>query len=120
MGKKVLIVEDEPDLRTLTEMFLQKAGYETVTCENGREVMPAIAKTKPDLILLDAMLPGMDGIALAKALSMDAEMSKIPFIAVTAMSDTKSTFEELPQCQGFISKPFDMVQLMEKVKKILG
>lgn len=119
MAKKILIVEDEPDLRTLTELFLQRAGYETVTCENGREVFPTIDKAAPNLILMDVMLPGMDGIALAKALAADTEKSKIPLIAVTAMSETKNTFLDLPQCVGFISKPFDMAQLLQTVKKVL-
>ena len=119
MAKKILIVEDEPDLRALTELFLQRAGYETVSCENGREVFPSLDTTTPDLILMDVMLPGMDGIALAKALSADPAKSKIPLIAVTAMSDTKSTFLELPQCVGFVSKPFDMAQLLQTIKKVL-
>lgn len=120
MPKKILVVEDEPDLRSLTELFLQKAGYQTAGCESGREVMSAVESSHPDLILLDVMLPGLDGLTIAKMLSADPEKSKIPFVAVSALSQTKMTFEQFPQCQGFVSKPFDMAQLLQKVKEVLG
>ncbi|HOX23480.1 MAG TPA: response regulator [Elusimicrobiales bacterium] len=120
MAKKILIVEDEPDLRGLTEIFLKRAGYETISCENGRDVFPILETDKPDLIIMDVMLPGMDGLSLSKALAADPEKSKIPLLAVTALTQTKMTFEQLPQCQGFISKPFDMEQLLQKVQQILG
>ncbi|NLO92363.1 MAG: response regulator [Elusimicrobia bacterium] len=120
MPKRILVVEDEPDLRNLTELFLQRAGYQTAGCESGREVMAAVESATPDLILLDVMLPGMDGLTIAKMLSADPNKAGIPFIAVSALSQTKMSFDQFPQCRGFVSKPFDMTQLIQKVKEVLG
>jgi len=113
-------VEDEGDLRELMAKTLQESGYDVGACDTGRTVLSAAAEFKPDLILLDIMLPGVDGLALAQQMSEDPVLSKIPVIAVSALENTRKQLEMLPQTCGFISKPFSMSVLVAKIKEVLA
>src|SRR5438309_6494252 len=71
MAKKVLIIDDEPDMLNVIQFALKKAGYEVATCNSGGNAWNAIAQGKPDLVLLDVMLPGIDGYSLGIKISQD-------------------------------------------------
>jgi two-component system phosphate regulon response regulator PhoB len=117
---KILIVEDELDIRNLIELHLQKAGFQTLLAGNGQEAFQKIKKSLPDLILLDLMLPEMDGKELTKLLKSRDETKTIPIVMLTAKS------EEVDRIVGFelgaddyISKPFSPRELVLRVQAVL-
>jgi DNA-binding response OmpR family regulator len=118
MAKRVLIVDDEAEMVSLVQYGLESAGYEVSTCDNGRQVLSAIEKFKPDLLLLDVMLPGMDGFSLQTKISQDEKLKKLPVIILSALEPSRALFQKFPQVAAFISKPFDCAKLLENVKKI--
>ncbi|MDE2237858.1 MAG: response regulator, partial [Elusimicrobia bacterium] len=85
MSKKVLIIDDEPDMLELMRFALQKGGFEVSTCDNGRLAWDEIMRVKPDLLVLDVMLPGIDGYTLQVKISQDAATRELPIIVVTSL-----------------------------------
>ena len=117
---KILIVEDEKDIRDLVELHLRKADFETVTAADGREAFEKIKSLRPDLMILDLMLPQLDGKELAKLLKSREETKSIPIVMLTAKS------EEVDRIVGFelgaddyITKPFSPRELVLRVKAVL-
>src|SRR5208282_794677 len=120
MGKKVLVIDDEVDMLNVVEFALKKAGYEVVTCDNGRNAWDAIAKAKPDLVILDVMLPGIDGYSLELKISQDDTTKNIPIIVMTALEPSKTLFQKFPQVKGFMTKPFKTEVLLQTVTQAIG
>ncbi|HIK18049.1 MAG TPA: response regulator [Leptolyngbyaceae cyanobacterium M33_DOE_097] len=89
-GSCVLIIEDEPVMREMLHRLLQKEGWQTIEAENGREGLEKLAQTPPDLILLDLMMPEMDGFQFISELRCQAQFSHIPVVVVTAMDLTEA------------------------------
>lgn len=119
-NKKILIVEDEPDIRDLIHYNFTKQGFLADTAGSGTEALEKIRNMKHDLILLDLMLPGIDGIELCRILKSDAKLSDIPVIMLTARS------EEIDKVLGFelgaddyVTKPFSPRELVARVKAVL-
>jgi two-component system phosphate regulon response regulator PhoB len=83
---KILVVDDEPDIADLVTLHLEREGHECIHLANGLEVMPAVLADPPDLIILDIMLPGLDGIQVFKRLRSDSRTRSIPVIMLTARS----------------------------------
>lgn len=117
---KILIVEDEKDIQDLVKLHLGKAGFETVVAVDGREAFQKAQQFHPDLILLDLMLPEMDGKELAKLLKTREETKGIPLVMLTAKS------EEVDRIIGFelgaddyIPKPFSPRELVLRVQAVL-
>ncbi len=124
---KVLVVDDEPAMVMLMRFVLEKSGHTVTEAHNGLEALGALgvspenpAADLPDLILLDVMMPVMDGLAAAQAMSGHARASKVPIFVVTAKGDLRPLFEALPQVAGFFQKPFDPKQLREAVDRAAG
>ncbi len=120
MKQKILIVEDEKDIRDLLEINLKKAGFETTLARDGQEAFRKIQDSRFDLILLDLMLPELDGKELAKILKSRAETQHIPIVMVTAKTD------EVDRIVGFelgaddyIPKPFSPRELVLRVQAVL-
>ena len=86
MNKKILIVDDEPDIVSYLEMLLQDQGYETVTAGNGNEALEAVRAEQPDLVTLDITMPEASGTRFYKEMRTDPELSQIPVIIVTAVT----------------------------------
>jgi two-component system response regulator BaeR len=114
---KILIVEDEPKLSQLLVDYLQAAGYQTQSLSNGSDVVPLVKQTPPDLMLLDLMLPGYDGLSICRDIRY---FSDIPIIMVTAKT------EEIDRLLGleigaddYICKPFSPREVVARVKVIL-
>jgi DNA-binding response OmpR family regulator len=120
MAKKVLVVDDEADMLNVVRYALQKAGYQVVTCDNGRNVWAAIQESKPDLMILDVMLPGIDGYSLGIKISQEESMKGIPIIVMTALEPSKTLFQKFPQVKGFITKPFKTEALLKNVEDAIG
>ena len=120
MSKKVLVIDDEPEMLNLVRYTLERAGYEVSTCDNGRQAWDMLLKTKPDLLVLDVMLPGIDGYSLQIKISQDEQTKGIPIIVLTALEPSKTLFQKFSQVAGFMTKPFKTDALLETVEKAIG
>lgn len=116
---KIMAVDDERDITRLIEKILKKAGFKVVTCNSGHECLEKFPKEKPDLILLDVVMPEMDGWEIYKRIKKLNRSQKVAFItAITAESDAREKMEELG-VEHYLTKPFDPPELVERVKSIL-
>ena len=117
---RILYVEDEPDIRAIGKMALEAVGgFEVVACASGAEALAAAAAAKPDLLLLDVMMPGMDGPATLKALRATSLNADTPAIFMTAkvQSNEVAHFKALGAL-AVIPKPFDPMQVSDEIRRI--
>ena len=121
MAKKILVADDEPDVVKVLSMRLKAHNYEVIAAFDGLQAVKEAYKEKPDLILLDIMMPLGDGYTVFENLKRSAQIRLIPVIFISALPprQVQQKVEELG-AQGFISKPFDSKALIAEVKKILG
>ena len=117
---KVLIVDDEPDVVRLIEFRLQKEGLDVVSCGDGRTALKLLDDEKPDLMILDIMMPLLDGMEVLRQIRSHRTTSRIPVIMLTAKT-ASVTVDEARQLwvSDYIMKPFDPEKLVAKVKKAL-
>lgn len=120
MAKKVLVVDDEPEMLNLIRFTLQQGGYDVVTCDTGRNAWNMIIDNKPALLVLDVMLPGIDGYSLQIKISQDEQTKNIPIIVMTALEPSRTLFKKFPQVKGFMTKPFKTDDLLGAVEKAIG
>jgi DNA-binding response OmpR family regulator len=121
MSKKILIVEDEMKLAGVVANFFNRDGYETVVETNGKRVLDKMKLEKPDLILMDVMLPGMTGFELSKKIKATAKFKNIPIIATTGLTD--ANFQKTALKSGidhFVAKPYEPLYLLKMVRTVLG
>jgi len=123
LNETILIVDDEPDIVSLTEKFLQIGQFNTITCNNGKEALKRMEDRFSDiaLVLLDVMMPGVSGTEVLEIIKAKKEYEHIKVILFTV----KSFREDIEQgkmlgADGYITKPFSGNDLLEYVKKILG
>lgn len=118
--KRILYVEDEPDIRTITTIALQNVGkFNIKAFSNGEEALEHVLEFSPELVLLDVMMPGMDGLSIFHALHSTPSTSKIPVVFMTAkiMAEEMSNYRKIGTA-GIISKPFDPMALHERITGI--
>ena len=115
MAEKILIADDDADICSLLSFALEDAGYEVLICNNGRDVMDTAREEKPDVLILDVMLPGIDGATIAKRMSEDSDLKEIPIVVITALEASKNLFQPIMQISKFITKPFNTEDLLEAV-----
>lgn len=116
----LLIVDDEPQVRKLLETLLQHEGYQTLSAGSGEEALQLVARQPPDLILLDIMMPGMDGYEVATQLKGDETTAGIPIIMLSALSEPSARVSGLESgAEEFISKPIERVELWLRVRNLL-
>jgi DNA-binding response OmpR family regulator len=120
MAKKILIVDDEPDLLKVTLLRLKKTGFEAFGGADGRDALDLVRQIIPDLIILDVYLPGIDGNDIAKILKRDNKLKHIPIILISATTRTLNVKARECGADGYIVKPFEPEELIGMVKKILG
>ncbi|MBN2485348.1 MAG: response regulator [Bacteroidales bacterium] len=119
-GREILIADDEITGRQLLEAILMAEEYGTILAENGLEVIEICKGTTPDLILLDVMMPDMDGFETLRNLRQNSNTKNIPIILITALDDRDSRIRGLESgATDYITKPFDRVELLAKVKNNL-
>ena len=117
----IMVVDDEPDIVYLVEKMLKKEGYDTIHAYNGEEALMKLENAKPDLILLDVMMPGISGWETSKKIKENPETSSIPI----AMLTVKSTDEDMEKsfqyahCDAHISKPIIREKMLSTVKWLL-
>ncbi len=120
MKKRILIIEDEMSIVELLMLVLMREGYEVKSCQSGREAVSMIKEFHPHLIILDVMLPGMDGASIIKVLSEDEQLGSIPVIITSALVESQKLFINYPQVKDFCAKPFVLKDLIIKVKQAIG
>jgi len=117
MMKKILIVDDEKNIRDLLNIYLQKAGFDTVQAKNGQEALDLFEKEKPHLILLDLMLPYVNGIAVAKKIRRH---SNVPILMLTAKAEEDDRISGLDLgADDYVVKPFSPREVVARVKSLL-
>ncbi|MEW6012297.1 MAG: response regulator [Elusimicrobiota bacterium] len=116
---KIMIVDDDPEISNLLQITMESLGHTIKICDNGREVIDSLKEFKPDLMILDVMLPGVDGYSIATSISQDESLSKIPIIVLSALEPSRSLFVKFNQVVAFLTKPFNTDDLFEAVKNAL-
>lgn len=117
MAKTVLIVEDDRNIADLLRLYLEKEGYEVVIALDGLKGVDKFREVQPALILLDVMLPGMDGWGVCRTVRAE---SKVPIIMLTAKSETEDKVTGLKQgADDYITKPFEMKEVLARIEAVL-
>ena len=117
-ARTVLVVEDEPAIRGLLSLTLEGENYRVATAEDGQEALSHLHDQKPDAILLDLMLPKLDGWAVIDSLDQDEQVERIPIIAVSAGEKRLTVGEQ--GVKAFLSKPFDLDTLLLVLEDVLS
>jgi CheY-like chemotaxis protein len=115
--KTVLVVDDEPVLRTIVREILHEEGYAVIEAADGRVMLEIMARERPDLVLMDVMMPGIDGREAYRQLRSSPEHRDVP---VVMMSAGVRPIRLDPSIAGFMAKPFDVTQLVELVTRLIG
>ncbi len=120
MPKKILVVDDEAQLVEMIKMRLEANGYEVISAYDGQEALEKAKKEGPDLIILDLMLPKLDGYKVCALLKKDARYAKIPIIIFTARAQEEDRkLEEEIGADAYITKPFEPQALLAKIQELL-
>ena len=120
MSKRILVVEDQPDNRQIIRDMLADTGYEISEAENGEAALAAIAKQRPDLILMDIQLPIMDGYAATRRIKADPSLRSIPVIAVTSYAlSGEEKKARAAGCDDYVPKPYSPRQLLAKIRQLM-
>lgn len=117
---RVLIVEDDPDIAQLVARYLDKAGFDTERAANGHDALQAISARRPDLLVLDLMLPQVDGIEICRIVRADAATASLPIIMLTARADESERIVGLELgADDYMAKPFSPGELVARVRALL-
>jgi twitching motility two-component system response regulator PilH len=130
MGKKVLIVDDDPDVRLFSVTVLEEHGYTPLEAADGEEGLKVIRAEKPELVILDILMPRQSGIRLYRELKMDKALKNIHVIVLSGIA--KKTFlrsqkaltefgaAEVPEPEVYLEKPVEAEELADVIKKVIG
>jgi len=113
--KKILMIDDEPELVDIVKKRLEASGYDFIGSYDGVSGMEAAVKGKPDLILLDVRMPRMDGYTFIKEIRVNKDLKKIPIIVLSIVDQLSEVFR-LEGVIDYIEKPFDTEDLLEKIR----
>jgi len=118
--REILIVEDNPQTVKLIKFILEKNNYSTVSAKDGEQGLQMAKEKKPDLIILDLMLPGMDGYRVCETLKADTDTKVIPILVLTAL-DTGGDFEKAleKKADWYITKPFEPQHLLKRIDYLI-
>ena len=120
MAREVLVVEDEPDIRRLVVLHLERDGFRCRTAANGLDALREAKANVPDLVVLDLMLPGLDGLEVCRRLRSDASTAGVPIIMLTAKSDEVDRVVGLEVgADDYVAKPFSPKELVARVRAVL-
>lgn len=118
MSKKILIIDDEPDFVDMITMRLEANDYTVISAPDGMQGLDAAEDERPDLILLDVMMPGWDGYETLKQLRRKPELLKIPVVMLTAKGESRSIFKAQDMgSTDYLIKPCESQELLDTVKK---
>jgi CheY-like chemotaxis protein len=118
---KIMLVDDEPDIRLIERIILEKSGYEVVEIESGEECLEKLENDKPDIILLDVMMPGINGWETAKRIKENENTKDIPVIMVTVRGSEEDMTKSFQygQSDGHVSKPIIKEKLLKTIEWII-
>jgi two-component system, OmpR family, alkaline phosphatase synthesis response regulator PhoP len=120
MSKVILVVEDDPKSMILTKDLLQISGFSTVQATDGKQGVVVATSAKPDLILMDIMMPKMDGYSACHELKSNPDTKNIPIIMLTAVGyDLNKKLAQNVGAQGYITKPFSRQELLDAINPLL-
>jgi two-component system, OmpR family, alkaline phosphatase synthesis response regulator PhoP len=120
MRTKILIVDDEADIRELVHLNLAREGYEILDCESGEQALSQARAKSPDLIVLDLMLPGIDGLEVCRRLKADPKTACIPVVMLTAKGEDSDVITGLEVgADDYVTKPFSGKVLVARVRRLL-
>jgi DNA-binding response OmpR family regulator len=120
MSTRILIVEDDPDIAQLVAHYLAKAGFTTERITSGRDALASIAAKPPDLVILDLMLPQVDGLEVCRAVRSDKHTAAVPIIMLTARSEESERIVGLELgADDYLAKPFSPNELVARVRALL-
>ena len=120
LSKHILVVEDEPDTAELLEFHLENAGYKVTIAEDGYEALKKIHKLRPDLLILDLMIPEIDGFEVCRLIRKDPANESLPVMMCTAKSDETSKIQGLDfGADDYVTKPFSPREVVLRVKNLL-
>ena len=122
MGKRVLYIEDEQEMIDLVRLILSRKGYEVMGATGGREGLELVERERPDLVLLDLMMPDMDGWDVYQQLRAEEVTHQIPVIVITAKAQSidKVLGLHIARVDDYISKPFSPQELVDSVERVLA
>jgi DNA-binding response OmpR family regulator len=122
MGKKILLVDDEVDILTLYKRILEKEGYEIATAVNGPEALQKMITFKPNLVVLDIMMPEMDGWELSKKIRSEHNEKELPIIMLTVKSEIEDKVKSVEEAGAnrHLTKPINGSILISTIKALLG
>ena len=121
MGKTILIVEDEPKNLKLTRDLLKISGYETIEAVDGKQGVEKAKSAKPNLILMDIMMPKMDGYSACREIKADQSTKNIPVVMLTAVGyDLNKKMAKQMGADGYVTKPFSRQQLIDAISPLLA
>ena len=120
--KRILCIEDEEEMIELTRLVLEREGFEVLGAVGGAQGLETLREKKPDLVLLDLMMPDMDGWEVYRQMKADQELADIPVIVVTARAQTidKVLGLQVAKVADYITKPFGPKDLIDSIKRVLS
>ena len=121
MPKKILIVDDEPNIVVPLEFLMKQSGYEVMIARNGKEVLESVVKSRPDLVLLDIMLPDITGFEICHTLRTAYDMQDMKIILLTAKSRDSDIEKGMAMgADAYIIKPFSTKELVKKINEMIN
>ena len=121
MSKKILLVDDSKTVLMFEKLMLQGMGYQLDTANNGLQALDAVKQNKPDLIMLDIMMPELNGIETCRRIKNDPNTSGIPIVMVTTKGEEDMVARAVEAgCDAYLTKPLDKIALNEKLRQFLG
>jgi two-component system, cell cycle response regulator DivK len=120
MSKRILVVEDQEDNRRIVRDMLSATNYELTEAANGEEALAVVARERPDLILMDIQLPGIDGYEVTRRIKADSSLNSIPIIAVTSYAlSGEERKARAAGCDDYVAKPYSPRLLLAKIRELL-
>ena len=119
MSKKIMIVDDEEDIRVSVGQIFEVSGYEVMKAVDGNDCLNKLERGIPDLVILDIMMPGMNGWDVAARIKENPKWNEIPIVFLTAKGDEMSIGMGGLASEEYVVKPFDIIKLKERVEEIL-
>ena len=115
----ILVVEDNPDSRDALRALLEAYGYSVIEATNGKEGVGEALRRKPDLILMDIMMPVMDGLQATRVLRTNSEFRQVPILALTALAGSRDVALDAG-CDDYLTKPFNVVAMLTTIREWLA